>query len=770
MEGNRFIAGMCQPEHQGIIMNNLSLDGAWTLTGTGAAGTVPVITATVPGNIELDLHRAGVIPDPFFGDNADRMRKYEFFSWEYRRTFSIPETFPACELLFEGIDGIAEVELNGTLLGRTDNAFLPYRFPVEKILRRGMENTLLVRFASPILSEANRMLDHQCFAHDMSYENLTLRKPGHEYGWDIAPRFLLGGLWKTVCLRPLPAHEMLCCYFDTLPETTVREAKLAFSYSFRTSLRTWNRFDLTVTGRCGDSCFQHRERPWFTAGFCKITVPEPRLWHPAGHGAPNLYEVEIRVEHEGELLFTHHVTIGIRTLKLRYDEAPDTKTFRFEVNGIPVMIKGVNHVPADAFHSRDAERLPRILELIRDAGCNMIRVWGGGVYEQPAFYDYCDRNGILVWQDFMMACACYPNTEEFLAKIRTEAEWVVRTLRQHPSLALWAGDNEVDMKAAQIGDGRDPADYRLTRELLKQVLARLDPGRPYLPSSPYLSGTVWTRNLLDGRDQRHCPEQHVWGCRDYARAPFYAENDAAFVSETGFHGAPAEESIRKFIGDDHLWPWRNDPHWNAHSTFFPDRNNMMFGQICELFGREPRNLTEFVEASQICQAEALKFFIERVRLRKWRTSGVIWWNLIDCWPQFSDSVVDYYFTPKLAYHVIRRVQQPLHVMLSEPAEWGHDVVVTNDTLHPESGRIAISDFLTGEQLWEGPFTVEQNTNARAGHFRNSRSRKRLLLLSWNTADGGHGTSYYLSGAPPHDFETLRREYLRLLHATGILPE
>lgn len=755
------------------MMQTISLDGSWQLSGAGAGNTVTVtvtdIDAAVPGNIELDLCRAKIIPDPFWGDNAARVRPYEFFDWQYRRDFFVPADFPEGELIFEGIDGIAVIELNGQHLGEAQNAFMPHRFTVGRELRRGGKNTLTVRLTSPVRHAANRMLDHQCFAHDMSYENLEVRKPGHEYGWDIAPRFLLGGLYKKVLLRPLPGHEMLCCYFDTLPTTTPERAELAFSYSFRTALDSWDFFEMTISGCSGKARFEHKQTLWFTAGFFKILVPSPRLWFPAAYGKPNRYEVKIEVSHAGEHLFTHNLTIGIRTVKLLYDENPDGKIFRFEVNHVPIMIKGVNHVPADAFHSRDAERLPLILELIRRAGCNMIRVWGGGVYESTEFYDYCDRHGILVWQDFMMACACYPDTEQFWTRLRPEIEWAVRHLRQHPSLALWAGDNEVDMKAAQIGDGRSPANCRITRELILQVLARLDPGRPYLPSSPYLSDTVWARNLKDGRDQIHCPEQHVWGSRDYAKAPFYAQNEAAFISETGFHGMPAEASIRKFISEEHLWPWQNDPHWEAHSTFYPSRNQMMADQLQEFFGIEPQNLGEMVKLSQICQAEALKFFIERARMRKWQCSGIIWWNMIDCWPQFSDAAVDYYFTPKLAYHVICRIQQPLHIMLGEPRDWAHDIVVGNDQLQAQTGDFEIKDFVTGENLYRGNFSVAPNGSAVAGRLRLPRSQTRLLRLDWRTASGQSSSNYYLTGAVPHDPKLLQSYYPKLLMATGILP-
>lgn len=743
-----------------MALRSLLLDGEWELRGEGPR-LLPEFAARVPGNIELDLVRAEILPDPYDSDHMERFRPYEFFDWEYVREFDLPPDFPAAELVFEGIDGIAEVFLNGCSAGKAGNAFMPHRFAVDGLLRRGERNRIAVRLRSPINAARNRMLDHACFAHGMSYENLFLRKPAHEYGWDIAPRLLLGGLWKSVSLVEIPRHAMLCCYFDTLERSTAEEAWLGFSWSFRTDLPEWDRFELEIDGRCGDSGFRHREHIWFTSGTTVIRIPDPKLWNPAGYGEPSLYEVTIVIRNAGEELIRTTRVVGVRRVKLVYDETPGAFQFRFEVNGTPVMVKGTNHVPADALHSRDAERLPRILEMVKELGCNMIRVWGGGVYEPAQFYDFCDRNGILVWQDFMMACAGYPMTPDFLDRIRTECEWAVRELRQHPSLVLWAGDNEVDMKAAQVGDGRRQENYRITREVIPQVLARLDPGRPYLPSSPYFSPEVWDRGMRPGNEQSNCPEQHIWGTRDYCRAPFYSGNGAAFVSETGFHGAPAAESIKKFISPQRLWPGRGNPEWEAHSTMTPARIDLMFRQIQEFFGFEPDNLDDFIAASQLCQAEALKFFIERVRARKWEKSGIIWWNLIDCWPQFSDAVVDYYFKPKLAFDYIRCVQKPLAVILDEPESWGHRVIVTNDTLHPCAGTVAIRDLESGETLWNGSFRVGANANATAGVFEHPVGRERLLLVEWR-AGGESGRGFRLTGQPPHDFARYRNLLPELL--------
>ena len=741
-------------------MKVLTLDGEWSLTGDGAV-TVPPIPATVPGNIEIALTQAGIVPDPFFGLNVEKLRPFEFNNWSYRREFELPADFPAeADLVFEGIDCVAEILVNGETVGRSDNAFIRHRFAADRLLRRGEINTVVVKIQSPILAVKDIPLDHYCHCQPYNYANLTLRKPAHSYGWDIAPRMLLGGLWRGVRLEERPADRLERLYFDTLPKSDATKATLAVSWSFHTALTCWDDFDIEITGRCGESEFHHVEKRNFTAGWIWIELPRPKLWYPAGYGDQNLYDVTFSVSYHGRTLFVEKRRIGIRTVKLVYDETPENFKFRFEINHVPVMVKGSNWVPADALHGRDTGREIPILRLFSELGCNMLRIWGGGVYCSPAFYDYCDEHGIMIWQDFMMACACYPQTEEFLGKIRTEAEWVVNELRQHPSLVLWAGDNEVDQFNAGLADGRKPNRNRLTREVIPQVLERLDPGRPYLPSSPWISAGAEAL----GHNDMQCPEQHVWGPRDYFKSPFYADNIAAFISEIGYHGAPAVESMKKFLSPDKLWPGHNNPEWIAHSTIYAYRVELMYNQIRELFGFEPATLEEFVEASQAVQAEAKKFFIENTRAKKWNKSGIIWWNVMDCWPQLSDAVVDYYFNRKLAFDYIRRSQKPLQGIIGEWRNWGHEVIVTNDTLNPVDGTIKVTDADSGETLFESPFHAGANANVTVGKFDLPNGDRRLLLLHLDAGELSTG-NHYFTGRPPLDFAKYR-SYRKTIAALG----
>ncbi len=299
---------------------------------------------------------------------------------------------------------------------------------------------------------------------------------------------------------------------------------------------------------------------------------------------------------------------GVRRVDAPADPASH---FVFRVNDVPIMVKGANWVPLDAFHSRDAERVDRAVALFADLGCNMIRCWGGNVYEDHRFFDLCDEAGILVWQDFAFACCRYPQTDAFLAEVRREAEHVVAKLRNHPSLAIWCGDNEIDM--AYVSDGLSPEHNRLTREVIPQVVHRLDPHRAFVPSSPYVPPSV---GPVAGAWQQ-TPEQHLWGPRGYFKSPFYTLHSAHFIGEIGYHGCPNVSSIRRFISPEKLWPWEDNDEWQEHAVYHwqhptrdRDRIKLMANQVRELFGVVPDDLESFALASQITQAEAKKFFIE----------------------------------------------------------------------------------------------------------------------------------------------------------------
>jgi len=411
----------------------------------------------------------------------------------------------------------------------------------------------------------------------------------------------------------------------------------------------------------------------------EIDIPDPLLWNPTGYGEPNLYKVTFELLKDGRTIDTREERVGIRKVEIeKCYGGTDAGEFMFKVNGTRIFVKGTNWVFLDCMHSRDLQRLPRTHELLTDIGCNMVRMWGGNIYENDAFYDLCDEKGILIWQDFGMACAIYSQYDDFADVIGKEAAKTIIRLRNHASLAMWAGDNEVDQIYLAAGQKLPHARYnRISREVLPRAVAMHDPYREYTASSPYIP-----ENLTDYA----VPEQHNWGPRDYFKSDFYKNSSAHFISETGYHGCPSEATLREFIPEGELWPFSEQSlAWAMHSTENIwadrrdyDRNVLMFNQVRTLFEKIPGDIRSFIQASQISQAEAVKFFIENSRIQKWRRSGILWWNLIDGWPQTSDAVVDYFYRKKLAYYYIKRVQQPLLMLIGESDAWAHRVVLSND--------------------------------------------------------------------------------------------
>jgi beta-mannosidase len=534
-------------------------------------------------------------------------------------------------------------------------------------------------------------------------------------------------------------------YFSTVSLDS-GHATLAVAYELTTDLALLPQLRLRVQGRCGESIFSYIHKMEFSAGWFQFDVENPRLWWPRGYGEPSLYQVTTQLLQNDMVIASREDQVGIRKLELIHTETTSLEKpgqFLFKVNGVPILVKGSNWLPTDTFHSRDGTRYEKILALFSDLGCNMLRAGGWGIYEDDAFFDICDRSGIMVWQEFALSNGMYPQTPEFLEVMREESLSVVRRLRNHPSLALWCGDNEGDI--VYLAARLDPAHNKMTREVLPEVTFQCDPYRPYIPSSPYVSPEV----IATG-DRALMPENHLWGPRDYFKSSFYTEHTAHFIAEIGENGLPGLSSLKRFLDEQHLWPWQDNSQWILHSTSMvgnPYHNDVVANEEKEFFGVLPDKIEDFILATQITQAEAKKFFVEMTRLNKWQSTGLIWWNVMDGWPQLNAAVVDYYFNKKLAYYYIRRVQQPVCVMVAEPQDWRVRVVVGNDSREDASGHYRVWDADSGETLLDGDYATKANENLEVGTIPVFHSGKRLFLIEW-TANGKRCVNHYLQGMPP----------------------
>jgi beta-mannosidase len=746
------------------LHRHFSLDGSWILAFADKSARYTTmaelessdarcIPATVPGNVEIDLQAVGILDDPFVGMNAVQLRAWETKHFWYGRKFNVsPESGFDAFLRFEGLDCYAEIFLNGEKIGEGDNALIEHEFAVNDVLREG-ENEIVIHLRPAVVEAKKYDYPPGLGANRANYESLHVRKSPHAYGWDIMPRAVSAGLWRSVflVLRPIERIEHLLLRSMVAGEDA---ATLMFHYRARLAGADprYQSYEIEIEGSCGESRFIHREKVLFEAGVVKaIKVPQPHLWWPRGRGEQNLYAVTVRLLKDGREIDRALWRHGIRTVGLERTSRTDASgrgEFVFRVNGEKVFLLGTNWVPADAFHSRDLARTPQMLGLAEEIGCNALRCWGGNVYESDLFFDLCDEKGFLVWQDFALGCAVYPQDEEFQKRFGEEATRVVRRLREHASLLLWAGDNECDWAYEWYGLGNPNANV-LTRKVLPDVLRMEDPGRPYLPSSPFIDEAAYAAN------DHSQPEHHLWGPRDYAKGDFYRNPLCHFASEVGYHGCPSPASIRRFLSADKLWPPGND-EWILHSTspvpgvdIADYRTDLMTRQIYEFFGVMPGNLDDYSLWSQFVQAEALKFFIELFRVGKWRRTGIIWWNLCDGWPQFSDAVVDYYFEKKVAFDVIRRVQQPLVLVVKEPLDWRHEIVACNDLRHDLTVSYSIRDLASNEVLSSGTKRVLADAVTLIDSIPARTAEKKFLLIEWESQDG-RGRNHYLAGSPPFD--------------------
>ena len=739
------------------------------------------VPARVPGNLERDLFRAGVIDDPYFGSNSIKYQYLEKMHMFYYRTFVLDEIMSEEIILnFEGIDTAAEIFLNGVKIGEAENMLIAHSFNITDDVRVG-ENEIIVHIIPACIAARKYPIDPGTRSGGYHAPGISMRKAPHMYGWDIMPRIVSGGIWKSVYIDQIAEDRIDDVYIYALSvDANKNTACLSVNFNSHLSEDDPKEYSLKFTGACGDSIIEEKvDYLWHTSATFTFNVSGVKLWWPHNYGEPNVYDFKVELLHLGKVVDEYHTRIGIRMAELDRTDMTDEKgsgEFVFRINGKKIFAMGTNWVPVDAIHSFDADRLPAILPMLDDIGCNIIRIWGGNVYENDMLYDYCDDHGIMVWQDFIMGCALYPQDEDFKRRLYIEAGAAVRRLRCHPSIVLWAGDNECDEAyfwGAKLPYAL-PSQNVLTREVLPAALRVNDQSRPYLPSSPYLSDEV----VASGK-RYFASENHLWGPRDYFKGQFYGNSICHFASETGYHGCNSPDGLARFISADQLWPWidkeipargelwsrQNDlakPDWLTHAACAMNdgsvgekyRIPMMANQVITLFGQQPQDLNTFAYQSQISQAEAKKYFIERFRVSKWRRTGIIWWNLIDGWPQISDAVVDYYGYKKIAYHYIKRSQQPLCFIFDEPSDSKLPLYVVNDLQQDKKVRYSVTDVTTGEKLVESTITAKADSVTAVWNKDMIEGEKHFYIIEWEF-DGVKGKNHYFTNIIDIDYESYK---------------
>lgn len=689
----------------------------WQFRRTSPRG--PWHPARIPGCVHTDLLRNGLIPDPFYSTNELDLQWIEEQSWEYRTTFTVPARLAAednVELVAEGLDTVATVKLNGTLVASTENMFAAFRWPVRSLLRPGA-NELVVQFDSAMKYIRTHRTGHvppREFTDPIG-GSTRIRKQACQFGWDWGPRFVTAGIWRDIRLegwsqarltglRVVQTHSTArSVILDVFPEVATQGNTAAFLFRASVSLDGhWVADGSSNTGRV------------------RISLPHPQLWWPAGQGAQPLYVVTLDLigATSARILDRAVRRIGLRTIVL--DRHPDKwgESFQYVVNGRPIFAKGANWIPAHSFVA-DLKRknYARDLDAAVAANMNMIRLWGGGIYESEHFYDLCDELGLLVWHDFMFACSTYPADDAFVELVRQELLTQIPRIRHHACLALWCGNNEIcQINRDVLEEPAIRAEYeRIFHQLIPEMLALLDPRTPYWPSSEWRG--AFNTLLPDGEKRGDTHFWEVWHSRKPVKE--YENYALRFCSEFGMqsYGSPEAQRSTCPPDDRNLFGRALENHQKN-----PLGSQIILDYVTRRYGY-PKDQDSLLLLSQLNQAYCMQVAVEHYRRLTPRCMGAVYWQLNDCWPVASWSSIEFDGRWKALHHVARRFFAPALVSAHVP---GDDVAGKNNYRQATTREVRLHTVFDAPQPTRA--TLRWELFLVASGRRILRGRKRVMLI------------------------------------------
>ncbi len=728
------------------------LDGNWALSFTSPEGNKINTEAAVPGNIEPVLQSLGLVGDYMPADTEYATEKFDFVDdWTYTTSFKYKKADGVTRnLVFEGIDTIAEIYLNDKKVLDTCDMHMVYKIALDGVANEG-KNSLKVVIRSSELWARNHTHDNMLFRHAQNsyYDSQTyLRKARHQWGWDNAPRLITSGIWRSVYIESLPAERFTEVYLYTL-QVDEYNAHIACAWKFDTEKKCLASYTARFSLLDGEQVIRSTEsRVTYVQGKMGLAIPrsEVKLWWPAGCGEPFLYTARMEMIENGNVVAYREEPFGIRSIKVDMtdDVAYGEGKFDFIVNGEKIFIRGTNLKPMHPLAS-EADKKTReckALEHAKALNCNMVRVWGGGIYEDEVFYDWCDRNGMMVWQDFMFACEVPPTDEDFCKLVAAETEQVIKRYRNHPSLAIWCGDNEDDISMTWTAAPSTvkPSDIVISRKTLREAVLHHDPYRAYVPSSPYVSDRAFEQ-WWEPDPKYVAIESHLYP--DSVSSGEAIRNlKSIFIGETGpilvnaiapnerlyerekeratrLWNAPAAHGNQSHQNDDYFTVWRNAG------------KNLCLAK----YGRDFdfSEWKDYTVAINIACSEIFKDIIEYCRVMPNKT-GVIWWSLMDMWPMmFNYSVMDCDFKPKMPYHFIKQSQQTLAFMAVRTELDGElGLYVANDTLDTQSAKYTVTAYDSdgnAEVIDSGEATQSKNSVSFIKSL-GKMSEPKLLIIKW----------------------------------------
>lgn len=701
----------CQKKSSNL-MNATEISSGWIFRQADQDEWLP---ATVPGCVHTDLLANGKIEDPFYRLNEHKLQWIDKVNWEYKTTFHVDEATLSRDRIaldFKGLDTYADVFVNETQVLSADNMFREWMVDVKTQVKVG-ENELRILFRSPIV-EGLKKYDANSYVIPVSDNDQAVngevpdgkmvsvytRKAGYHFGWDWGPRLVSSGLWRPVYLT---AWDDARIENLQLKQNSVSEKEATLTAVFEVDASKANSATISIEN---DGIELAKADVELTEGISTYSVDfkidNPKLWWTNGLGEAHLYNLKGKLT-IGNLTTEKTERIGIRTLELVRDKDEKGTSFYFKLNGVPVFMKGANYIPNDIFLSRvTPEMYQKVVNTSKISNFNMLRVWGGGIYENDLLYDLCDENGILVWQDFMFACAMFPGDQAFLDNVKQEATDNIKRLRNHPSIALWCGNNEI--LAAWLGWGWKQKEEAKSQEnadkiwksytdifhqILPDAVAANDPGRSYWDSSP-CAGEGKISDLANG-------DEHYWGVW-WGKDPFsmYATHIARFMSEYGFQSFPELKTVKQYATPE---------DYDIYSDVMKSHQRSSIGNgTIEYYMlqdyKKPKDFASFLYVNHVLQAEGIKFALEGHRRASPYCMGSLFWQINDCWPVASWSSTDYYQRWKALQYFAKKGFEPVLVSPYKDKD-SLKVDIINDKLTEIKAQLVIRviDF-EGKETWK----------------------------------------------------------------------
>ncbi|NLR90921.1 glycoside hydrolase family 2 protein [Flammeovirga sp. SR4] len=705
-------------------LKKISLNNHWEFKQTDKKEWLP---AEVPGTVHTDLISNNIILDPYYRLNERDVQWVDKVDWEYKTKFTIDQKIfehQKIQLHFDGVDTYGEIYINNILIGSTDNMFREWDFDIKPHIHKG-ENTLKVVLLSPIENGINALKKHgyglpaindQSVIGEVGNQQVSIftRKAGYHYGWDWGPRLVTSGIWRDVNIEYWNNTKIDNIFVQQ--KTSSDKAALKVSTQFYNQSEN----ELTILAKLdGEVIKESTIASNSLSKTISFDIENPKLWWPANIGTPHLYELSIELYDDKQLIDVHTERIGLRTIKIvqKEDDNGEGKSFYFEVNGQPIFAKGANYIPNDIFLPRVSKATYKhLIQSTLDANMNMLRVWGGGIYENDLFYELCDEKGILVWQDFMFACSMYPGDEQFINNVRQEAVDNIKRLRNHASIALWCGNNEMEMAWAP---GKDDmgwgwkqqysktqqkeiwGDYeKVFHQLLPEVVEEYTDNQFYWRSSPTGGDDIVAHY------EHKSGDMHYWGVW-HGEHPFsdFRKYIGRFMSEYGFQSFPEFKSVKKYT---------KPQDYDIESEVMASHQrsgigNLRIKKYMEDHYQVPTNFEDFLYVGQLLQAESIYSAIQAHREKMPYCMGSLYWQLNDCWPVASWSSIDYYGEWKALQYFAREANKNTSLIVNSDDHQLEVKVASDINLQePVLLQMELQDF-EGNSLWNQSIPLKDIT-------------------------------------------------------------